>query len=196
MAEKTVTVDGITHLLPRPFLVLATQNPVELAGTFPLPEAQLDRFLFRLAMGYPDKEAEKEVLRAAARIGPIDTLGAVMDSDEVLRMVDWAAGVTVAESVLDYIVELCTATRDEPSFVLGAGPRASISLMWAARALAASEGREDVYPDDVRSLLPAVMSHRLLLAPDASLRGDTVTAVLERVVGRVKPPSLSAARLG
>ena len=192
MAEKTVTVDGETHLLPRPFLVLATQNPVELAGTFPLPEAQLDRFLFRLAMGYPAKTAEKEILRASARAHPIDALTPVMDTEEALMMIDWAAGVTVSEAVLDYVVDLCAATREEPAFTLGAGPRASLSLMWATRVLAASEGREDVYPDDVKTLLTAVMGHRVMLSPDASLRGDTVDSVLERVLSRVRPPSPSA----
>ncbi|MDQ1437155.1 MAG: MoxR-like ATPase [Acidimicrobiaceae bacterium] len=189
MAEHTVTVDGVTHPLPRPFLVLATQNPVELAGTFPLPEAQLDRFLFRLAMGYPEKEAEKDVLRASARAHPIDSLTPVMDTEEALAMIDWAAGVTVNEPVLEYIVELCSATRAEPAFTLGAGPRASLALMWATRVLAASEGREDVYPDDVKTLLPAVMGHRVMLSPDASLRGDTVETVLERVQSRVRPPT-------
>jgi MoxR-like ATPase len=192
MAERTVTVDGITNKLPRPFLVLATQNPVELAGTFPLPEAQLDRFLFRLAMGYPAKDAEKEILRASARAHPIDSLRPVMDTEESLAMIDWAAGVTVNEPVLDYIVELCAATRAESAFTLGAGPRASLALMWATRVLAASEGREDVYPDDVKTLLTAVMGHRVMLSPDASLRGDTVDSVLERVLSRVRPPSAGA----
>ncbi len=192
MAERTVTVDGITHPLPRPFLVLGTQNPVELAGTFPLPEAQLDRFLFRLAMGYPEKDAEKEVLRASARAHPIDSLTPVMSTEESLAMIEWAQGVTVSEAVLDYIVDVCSATREEPAFTLGARPRASLALMWATRVLAASEGREDVYPDDVKTLLPAVMGHRVMLSPDASLRGDTVEAVLERVLTRVRPPSPAA----
>jgi MoxR-like ATPase len=192
MAERTVTVDGETHDLPRPFLVLATQNPVELAGTFPLPEAQLDRFLFRLAMGYPAKDAEKEVLRASAHAHPIDSLTPVMGTEEALLMIQWAAGVTVSEPVLDYVVELCAATREEPALTLGAGPRASLALMWATRVLAASEGREDVYPDDVKTLLPAVMSHRVMLSPDASLRGDTPETVIERVLTRVRPPALSA----
>jgi MoxR-like ATPase len=196
MAERTVTVDGVTHLLPRPFLVLATQNPVELAGTFPLPEAQLDRFLFRLAMGYPDKDAEREVLRGNASVPPIDSLEPVLDTDQVTAMISWASGVAVSDAVLDYIIALCEATRREPSFTLGAGPRASISLMWAARVLAASEGREDVYPDDVQTLVPAVIGHRVLLSPDASLRGDTVDSVLDRVVGAVKPPSIAAAAGG
>jgi len=192
MAERTVTVDGVTHELPRPFLVLATQNPVELAGTFPLPEAQLDRFLFRLAMGYPEKEAEKDVLRASAHAHPIDSLTPVLSTEEAMLMIEWAAGVTVGEAVLDYIVDVCNATRSEPALTLGAGPRASLALMWATRVLAASEGREDVYPDDVKTLLPAVMNHRVLLSPDASLRGDTAETILERVVSRVRPPSPAA----
>jgi MoxR-like ATPase len=120
---------------------------------------------------------------------PIDALTPVMGTEEALAMIDWAAGVTVNEPVLDYMVELCAATREEPAFTLGAGPRASLALMWATRVLAASEGREDVYPDDVKTLLPAVMGHRVMLSPDASLRGDTVDLVLERVLTRVRPPS-------
>jgi MoxR-like ATPase len=193
MAERTVTVDGVTHRLPNPFLVLATQNPVELAGTFPLPEAQLDRFLFRLAMGYPSQQAEREVLRGNSKTPEIDSLEPVMNADEVLAMSEWATGVTVSDAVVDYIIELCTATRKDPSLALGAGPRASQSLLWAARVFAASQGREDVYPDDVRTLLPAVIGHRVLLSPDAILRGDTVDSVLERVVATVRPPSVAAA---
>jgi MoxR-like ATPase len=193
MAERTVTVDGVTHPLPRPFLVLATQNPVELAGTFPLPEAQLDRFLFRLAMGYPEKEAEREVLKGNATSAPIDSLTPVVGPEEVLTMIQWAAGVAVSDPVLDYIIELCDATRREPSFTLGAGPRASLALMWSARVLAASEGREDVYPDDVRTLVPAVMGHRVLLSPDAALRGESIDTALERVAASVRAPSVTGA---
>jgi MoxR-like ATPase len=193
MAERTVTVDGVTHKLPAPFLVLATQNPVELAGTFPLPEAQLDRFLFRLAMGYPSQEAEREVLRGNAKAPEIDSLEPVMDANDVIAMTEWATGVTVSDAVIDYIIELCNATRKDSSLALGAGPRASQALLWAARVFAASQGREDVYPDDVRTLLPAVIGHRVLLSPDAILRGETVDVVLERVVAAVRPPSGGAA---
>jgi len=194
MAERTVTIDGITHPLPKPFLVLATQNPVELAGTFPLPEAQLDRFLFRLAVGYPSKSAEAMVLRGhSSTVAPIDQLTPVTSSEEVLAMTRWAAGVTVSDAVVAYIIDLCDATRHDAALTLGAGPRASLALLWAVRALAASEGREDAYPDDVRTLLPAVMGHRVLMSPDAALRGDTIDGILERILASVRPPSVASA---
>jgi MoxR-like ATPase len=192
MAERSVTVEGTTRLLPRPFLVLATQNPIELAGTFPLPEAQLDRFLFKLAIGYPDADAEEEVLLANGRQPAIDRLQPVAELPEVVAMVEWASGVTVAQPVLRYVIDLVQATRRDAALALGASPRASLSLLWAARVLAASHGREDVYPDDVKALLHPVMSHRLVLSPEAQLRGETVDKVLERVVGRIKPPLVTS----
>jgi MoxR-like ATPase len=192
MAERSVTVEGTTHPLPRPFLVLATQNPIELAGTFPLPEAQLDRFLFKLAIGYPDADAEEEVLLANGRQPAIDRLRPVVDLPEVVAMIEWASGVTVAQPVLRYVIDLVQATRKDAALALGASPRASLSLLWAARVLAASHAREDVYPDDVKALLHAVMSHRLILSPEAQLRGETVDKVLERVVARIKPPLVTA----
>ena len=191
MAERTVTVDGRSHPLPRPFLVLATQNPIELAGTFPLPEAQLDRFVFKLSIGYPEGEAEVDVLRANGRAPAIDTLTPVIDRDEVLAMVEWASGVTVADSVLRYITELIQATRTDPALSVGASPRASLALLWTSRVLAATQGREDVYPDDVKSLLRSVLVHRVMLTPEAGLRGETVENVLERALARVKPPLVS-----
>ncbi|MHB8718497.1 MAG: AAA family ATPase [Candidatus Dormibacteria bacterium] len=191
MAERTVTVDGVSHPLPRPFLVLATQNPIELAGTFPLPEAQLDRFTFKLSIGYPEGEQEVEVLRANGRHHAIDTLSAVVTRDEVVAMIEWASGVTVSDGVLRYITELVQSTRQDPSLQLGAGPRASLALLWTSRVLAAVQGREDVYPDDVKSVLHAVMTHRLILSPEASLRGDSEVKVLERALARVKVPLLS-----
>jgi MoxR-like ATPase len=196
MAERSVTVEGTTRALPRPFLVLATQNPIELAGTFPLPEAQLDRFLFKLAIGYPDADAEEQVLLANGRQPAIDRLHAAVELPEVVAMIEWAAGVTVAQPVLRYVIDIVQATRNDPALALGASPRASLALLWAARVLAASQGREDVYPDDVKALLHAVMSHRLILNAEANLRGETVDKVLERVVGRVKPPLVTASHRG
>ncbi|HEV7679637.1 MAG TPA: MoxR family ATPase [Candidatus Dormibacteraeota bacterium] len=188
MQERAVTVDGVTHPLPRPFLMIATQNPIELAGTFPLPEAQLDRFLFKLSIGYPDRSAEAEVLRANQGDEAIASLRPVLDSADVMQLVEWARGVTVSDPVMMYIIDLCQATRSDPSLLIGASTRASLALMRAARVLAASQGREDVYPDDVRVVLGPVFAHRLVLTPDAQLRDESVDKVIERIVGRVKPP--------
>ncbi|HZS15616.1 MAG TPA: MoxR family ATPase [Candidatus Dormibacteraeota bacterium] len=188
MQERAVTVDGVTHPLPRPFLMIATQNPIELAGTFPLPEAQLDRFLFKLSVGYPDRGAEAEVLRANIADEAIADLRPVATTGDVLQLVEWARGITVSEPVMMYIIDLCQATRSDPSLLIGASTRASLALMRAARVVAASQGREDVYPDDVRHVLSAVFAHRLVLTPDAQLRDETVDKVVERIVGRVKPP--------
>ncbi len=192
MAEGTVTVEGTSHPLPDPFLVLATQNPIELAGTFPLPEAQLDRFLFKLSIGYPDADAETEVLLANGRQPAISALQPVVDLDTVRAMVEWASGVSVAPAVMRYIIDVVQATRVDPALSIGASPRASLALLWAARALAATQGREDVYPDDVKALLHPVMSHRVVLTAEAQLRGETVDSVLDRVLSRVKPPLASS----
>ena len=188
MAERAVTIDGTTHLLPRPFLVLATQNPIELAGTFPLPEAQLDRFLLKLSIGYPDLDAETEILLANGKAPAIDSLEPVTDGEEVRELIAWASDVTVSPAVYRFIIELCRATRDEPAFQLGASPRASLALLWASRVMAAASGREDVYPDDVKALLLPVMAHRLVLTAEATLRGETVENLLQRVVSRVNAP--------
>ena len=191
MAERNVTVDGTTYPLPKPFLVLATQNPVELAGTFPLPEAQLDRFLFKLTLGYPDLEAERAVIRGNARGLEVEELQPVMTAAEVLEMMALAADVNLSTAVETYLLEICQATRNEPSLLLGAGPRASIALAKAARVMAAADGRSQVYPEDVKSLLTPVIGHRVMLTPDAVLRGEDVTDVLDRVVGRIKPPMVA-----
>jgi len=188
MAERQVTVEGTTHKLPDPFLVLATQNPVEQAGTFPLPEAQLDRFLFRLTMGYPGLEAERLVLRGNARGLEVETLKPVCTIKEVLEMIELAAQVEITEPVETYILEIVQATRNDPALLMAASPRASIALAKASKALAAADGREQVYPEDVRALLNPVLNHRILLTPDALLRGETVDDVLERAISRIKPP--------
>jgi MoxR-like ATPase len=188
MAERQVTVEGTTHQLPNPFLVLATQNPVEQAGTFPLPEAQLDRFLFRLTMGYPGLEAERLVLRGNARGLEVENLKPVCTIKEVLEMIELAAQVDISEPVETYILEIVQATRNDPALLMAASPRASIALAKASKALAAADSREQVYPEDVRALLNPVLNHRILLTPDAMLRGETVDDVLERCVSRIKPP--------
>ena len=188
MAEKTVTADGVTRQLPKPFLVLATQNPVELAGTFPLPEAQLDRFLFKLTMGYPSLEAERLVMRGNAVGLEVDNTEPVATTEDVLEMTRVASLVRVSVGVETYILELTHATRADASCTLGAGPRASIALLKASKVMAAADGRDVVQAEDVKAVLRPVLAHRLMLSPDATLRGETVDDVLERVLNRVKPP--------
>lgn len=189
MAERKVSADGVTYMLPRPFLVLATQNPVEQAGTFPLPEAQLDRFLFKLSLGYLDREAEFEVMFDNAVQLSVEDLGSVVDNETVQQMIAFGATVNIAKEVAYYIVDLVNASREDPALSMGGSPRASIALLRASRVLAASDGRDDVYPDDVRAVLRPIMSHRVILNPDAILRGETVEAVVERMVTKVKPPT-------
>jgi MoxR-like ATPase len=188
MAEGRVSADGTTYELPKPFLVLATQNPVEQAGTFPLPEAQLDRFLFKLSMGYMSRDAELEVMFDNSVKLPIDELGPIVETDVVLSMMDYASTVEVSPEVGMYIVDLVHATRADSAAAAGGSPRASIALLRASRVLAASDGREHVFPDDVRAVLGPVLGHRVIMNPDSILRGDSVDGVLERITGAVKPP--------
>src|SRR3954451_13172180 len=188
MAERTVTVDGRPRPLPEPFLVLATQNPVEQAGTFPLPEAQLDRFLLKLRMDYPDEAAEKLVIDGNIRGLEVIKIQPVTTVEEVLALQQLATNVTIPDAVKTYIVQVVNATRNDPSLLLGASPRASISLARAAQVLAAADGRGSVFPEDVHALLRPVLAHRIMLSSDAILRGETVDDVLDRVTNRVKAP--------
>ena len=188
MQERNVTVDAVTYPLPKPFLMIATQNPIELAGTFPLPEAQLDRFMFKLTLGYPSHEAEAEMMLANIEEEAILRLGSITTGDQILALQKWAKGVTISAPVIHYIIDVCQATRTDPSLLIGASPRATLGLMRAARAYAASQGREDVYPDDVKAILVPALSHRVILNPDAQLREETVENVIERILVRVKPP--------
>lgn len=189
MGERKVSADGQTYLLPRPFLVLATQNPIEQAGTFPLPEAQLDRFLFKLSMGYMDRSAEYEVMFDNAVQLSIEDLGSVTKTSIITQMIAYGATVNISSEVAYYIVDLVHASRQDPALSMGGSPRASIALLRASRVLAASDGRNDVYPDDVRMVLKPIMAHRVILNPDAILRGETIDNVLERMVTKVKPPT-------
>ena len=189
MAERQVSSDGVTYPLPRPFLVLATQNPVETAGTFPLPEAQLDRFLFKLSMGYLSRDVELQVMFDNSLTLAIDDLGPVIDTQTVQEMIRWAAtSISVSDEVGLYIVDLVQATRTDPSIVIGGSNRACIALLKASRVVAASDGRAEVYPDDVRSVVNPVLAHRVVLHPDAILRGESTQVVLERVINTVKAP--------
>jgi MoxR-like ATPase len=188
MAEKRISYDGVTHDLPKPFFVLATMNPIELAGTFPLPEAQLDRFLFKLSLGYAERDAEADVLRANARSQAVDSLEAVLPIQDLVGMIEWAKDVAVSDEILYYVIDIVQATRTDASLAMGASSRASQSLMRAARVMAASQGRDDVLPDDVKMLVKPVLAHRLVLTPDAQLRDETVEGVIDRIVHRVKVP--------
>jgi MoxR-like ATPase len=188
MAERNVTADGVTHHLPKPFIVLATQNPVEQAGTFPLPEAQLDRFLFKLTVGFPDLEAERKVMRGNLLGLEVEQTTTVCDADDVVWMQQACANVEMTDQVETYILEIIQATREDPALLMAASPRASIAMGRAARALAAADGRRQVYPEDVKALLQPILAHRLLLTPDAQLRGETVDDVLERIISKARPP--------
>lgn len=189
MAERRVTFDGVTHKLPNPFFVLATMNPIELAGTFPLPEAQLDRFLFKLSLGYAERDAEVNVLRAHFEEDAIVNISEVIDLSEVVEMIKWASRVSISDEVLYYITDLVRATREDPALQMGASTRASIALMRGARVMAASQGRDDVLPDDVKQLAVPVLAHRLVLNPDAQLRDETIGGVIDRILHRVKVPT-------
>jgi MoxR-like ATPase len=182
MQEQQVTVDGVTRELPRPFLVLATQNPVEYEGTFPLPEAQLDRFLMRISLGYPNPHDERQILINLRREHPITRLGKVAEAGELLVLQRQVWDVNVDETLQEYIVTLAAATRAHPDLALGISPRGSLALFKASQALAAVRGREHVLPDDIKSLAHVTLAHRLIVRPEAELRGRSAKAILDEVL--------------
>lgn len=188
MEEGQVTVDGVTHLLPQPFLVMATQNPIEYEGTFPLPEAQLDRFMLNISMGYPAPADEVMILDRQQRTHPIDALEQVLSDDELLLIQRQVREVRAEREVREYIVALVAATRQHQQVYLGASPRGSLALFHAAQAMAAMRGRDYVTPDDVKSLVKPTLSHRLIIAPAARVRGVNANAVLDEVLGMVPVP--------
>ena len=173
MAEEQVTVDGTTYSLARPFMVIATQNPIEHQGTFPLPESQLDRFLMRISVGYPSRDAELALLVEEGHDDRLDQLGPVASAQDVLAMGAAASRVHVAPALAAYLVELADRSRNSSVFALGMSPRAALGLLQAARVWAASDGRDFVTPDDLKRLARPVLAHRMVLAPDAQLRGTT-----------------------
>ncbi|MEU2987997.1 MoxR family ATPase [Micromonospora aurantiaca] len=187
MEERTVTVDGVRHAVPQPFLVVATQNPVEMDGTYRLPEAQLDRFLVKLSVGYPDEAVEVEVLRGATVRSP-DSLTAVTDTATVGEMVKMARRVHIAEPLYAYAVRLAAATRTHPQVRVGVSPRGVIALTRAACAYALIDGRGWIMPEDLKALVEPVFAHRLLLTPDAQVRGVTPAEVLRQAVASVPVP--------
>ncbi|NLW07578.1 MAG: MoxR family ATPase [Clostridia bacterium] len=188
MEELQVTVDGQTFPLPRPFLVMATQNPIELEGTFPLPEAQLDRFLLKIKMGYPTAEEEERILLTHGNEDPLSTLQPVAGSKDVLAWQQKCRQVTVQPPVRQYIISLVGATRCHPAIRLGASPRASLALYRAAQAMAALQGRDYVIPDDVKRLATPVLGHRLLLRREDRLRGLTADTVLDEILQTTAVP--------
>jgi MoxR-like ATPase len=175
-------MDGVTRPLPAPFLLLATQNPIEYEGTFPLPEAQLDRFLIRLSLGYPKEDDEIQILRNLKKQHPIETVAQVVDGTELLQLYDVASDVHVDGSLEKYIMAVVRATRDHPDLALGASPRGSLALYKTAQALAALRGRDYVVPDDVKTLVPLALAHRLILKPDSQLRGRTAERILDEIL--------------
>ncbi|MEJ5241775.1 MAG: MoxR family ATPase [Anaerolineales bacterium] len=188
MEERQVTVDGVTHPLPRPFMVLATQNPIEYEGTFPLPEAQLDRFLLRVRLGYPSVPDEVRMLQSQQRRHPIEDLGAVSDLAEVQQAMRAVREVYVAEALLRYIVELVTRTRQHAEIALGASPRASLGLLRAAQAWAGLQGRSFVLPDDIKMLAPSVLAHRLIVRPSARLQDLSPERLVQEILIEVPVP--------
>jgi MoxR-like ATPase len=189
MEERQVTVDTTTYRLPNPFMVIATQNPIEHEGTYPLPESQLDRFLLRIRMGYPDRAAEIDMLDTHGDGNAVDDLKPVVSPEDIEAMVDVTKAIHVAPALKGYIVDLATATRRHPGLALGMSPRAALSLLRAARALAASSGREYVVPDDIKALVGPVLEHRLGLAPDTQLAGGRPGDVLAEVLAAVPVPA-------
>jgi MoxR-like ATPase len=190
MEEHQVTVDGVTYQLPDPFLVMATQNPIEYEGTFPLPEAQLDRFFIRLQLGYPKEREEIAILDAQRVIHPLETIEQVMGADELLTAMSAVKDVHIAQQVKTYVVGVVTATRSHPDVYLGASPRGSLALARASQAYALIQGRDFVLPDDVKALAGPTLSHRLILQPQARLKDLAATTVIAEVLASV-PVELS-----
>jgi MoxR-like ATPase len=188
MQERQSTVDIATHKLPRPFLVMATQNPIELEGTFPLPEAQLDRFLMKIGLGYPSAAEENDILLRFERRDPLETLESVVSAETILEAQEQVRQIKVEDSVRQYVVNVCRATRAHEDIELGASPRATMALYRTCQALAAVRGREFVIPDDVKVMAPYVLTHRLVVNPQTRLRGRRPEDVIRDVVNTVAVP--------
>jgi MoxR-like ATPase len=188
MQERQVTIDGVTRSLPRPFLVMATQNPVELEGTFPLPEAQVDRFLMRIAIGYPDEDEENAILERFRLTDPLPALSPVTTPEEVAQLQQERKEVRIVESIRNYIVSVARATRNHTEVELGASPRATLALYQASQAWAAIHERDYVLPDDVKFLAPHVLTHRLMISPQAQLRGRKMEELVADIVAGVPVP--------
>ncbi len=192
MEERQITVDGVTYPMERPFLVLATQNPIEYEGTFPLPEAQIDRFMMRVSLGYPAAADEMRILELQREHHPLEDIGQVVSADELMAAQAAVKQVYVDDLIKEYIVDLANVSRRHPDVYLGASPRGSLALFKAARAHAALEGRSYVIPDDVKRLLVATFAHRLIISPSARLKNVEARAVVEQIAASVPVPGMRA----
>ncbi|MEK5037013.1 AAA family ATPase [Sporosarcina sp. FSL K6-3457] len=188
MEESSVTIDGETMRIPQPFFVMATQNPIEYEGTYPLPEAQLDRFLFKLKMGYPTKFEETEILSRAEKAVPLDQLETVISLDDLKALQNAVTDITVDETIKSYIVDCASQTRSHPYVYLGVSPRGSLALMKACQAYALLRGRAYVTPDDVQYLSPFVFGHRMILRPEAKYEGISTKEIVDRILTKVRVP--------
>jgi MoxR-like ATPase len=192
MGEGQVTVDGVTSHLAKPFLLIATQNPIEFEGTFPLPEAQMDRFLLRISLGYPDQASEDAMMRMQQLSHPIDRLKQAVDGASLPKLQRQVRRVDVVESVRSYILNIVNSTREHPALSLGASPRGSLSLYHTAQALAALRGRDYVIPDDVKYMAVACLAHRMMMNPENALSGETTEEVLRALLKKVEVPLVGA----
>ncbi|UKS30421.1 MoxR family ATPase [Paenibacillus sp. HWE-109] len=188
MEEQHITVDGDIHELPSPFLMLATQNPIDFEGTYILPEAQLDRFMIKLSLGYPSEAAEKLMIASQSKLHPMESLQAVMNTAEVLSIQDQVKHVHLDEAVGDYLVAIARKTRDHQAVFLGASPRATLSLVLASKSFAFLQGRDYVIPDDIKYLAPYVLGHRMILHTEARMDGATISSVLGAIFEQVRVP--------
>lgn len=196
MEERQVTNDGVTRALEPPFMVIATQNPIEHEGTYPLPEAQLDRFMMRVTVGYPSRDTARQILDTHGVRSTFLDLAPVATVDDVLAMIDIARHVHVAPSIKNYIVDLVEGTRSHPDILLGASPRSALFLQRVSRVWAAASGRDYVMPDDVKALAPSVLSHRMALRPEAVIRGTGMDEVIRATLGTLRVPGTTDARAG
>ena len=189
MEEGQVTVDGVTHALPRPFMVLATQNPVDFVGTYPLPEAQMDRFFLRISIGYPSIEEEMDVLeRYSGQVSPLQTLQPVCGAADILAMQEAVGSVYCSREVRSYVAQIAACTRNHPSLLLGVSPRGAIALIRAAQGCAVLAGRDYILPDDVKRMALPVLSHRLILTPEARMKGHSAQQILLSLLSSVPVP--------
>ena len=190
MEEGQVTVDGVTHRLPQPFMVMATQNPVDFVGTYPLPEAQMDRFFLKISMGYPSIEEEMDMLeRHAGQVPPLQTLAPVCGAQDIIAMQEQLGGIYASREARNYVATIVSMTRSHPALQLGASPRGSIALLRAAQACALLSGRDYVLPDDIRHMALPVLSHRLILTPEARMKGVSAQQVLSQLIETVPVPT-------